>query len=168
MLIFLIGFMGSGKTTIGKKLAKKMKYAFLDLDQEIEKQENLTISQIFDTHGEDYFRALENKILVDLTQLSNTVVSCGGGTPCHFNNIDLINNAGVSIYIQLSPEALYSRLKSAKTQRPLLKNRDESELLVYIKSKLDERQSYYLKSNIVIPGLDVNIENVINYISYLK
>jgi shikimate kinase len=168
MLIFLIGFMGSGKTTIGKKLAKKMKYAFLDLDQEIEKQENLTISQIFDTSGEDYFRTLENKVLIDLTQLSNTVVSCGGGTPCHFNNIDIINNAGISIYIQLSAEALHSRLKTARTQRPLLKNRDESELYDFIKSKLNERQSCYLKSKIVIPGLDVNIENLINYISYIK
>jgi shikimate kinase len=168
MLIFLIGFMGSGKTSIGKKLAKKMKYAFLDLDQEIEKQENLSISEIFEIHGEDYFRVLEKKVLVDLTQLSNTVVSCGGGTPCHYNNIELINNAGISIYLQLSPEALHSRLKSAKTQRPLLKNKEEKELLVYIKSKLDERQSCYLKSKIVIPGLDVNIENLINYISYLK
>jgi shikimate kinase len=102
MLIFLIGFMGSGKTSIGKKLAKKMKYAFLDLDQEIEKQENLSISEIFEIHGEDYFRVLEKKVLVDLTQLSNTVVSCGGGTPCHYNNIELINNAGISIYLQLS------------------------------------------------------------------
>ena len=168
MLIFLIGFMGSGKTTIGKKLAKKMKYAFLDLDQEIEKQENLSISEIFEIHGEDYFRVLEKKVLVDLTQLSNTVVSCGGGTPCHYNNIELINNAGISIYLQLSPEALHSRLKSAKTQRPLLKNKEEKELLVYINSKLEERQSCYHKSKIVIPGLDVNIENLINYISYLK
>ena len=75
MLVFLIGFMGSGKTSIGKKLDKKMKYAFLDLDQEIEKQENLSISEIFEIHGEDYFRVLEKKVLVDLTQLSNTVVS---------------------------------------------------------------------------------------------
>lgn len=168
MLVFLIGFMGSGKTTIGKKLAKKMKFAFLDLDQEIEKHENLSISEIFEIHGEDYFRALENKVLLGIFQLKNIVVSCGGGTPCHNNNIDLINKAGISIYLKLSAEALHSRLKKAKTQRPLLKNKAESELLDYIKRKLEERQSCYLKSKIVISGLDFNIENLIISISDLK
>ena len=103
--------MGCGKTTTGKKLAKKLGYSFLDLDKEIEKQQKNTIAQIFESKGEDYFRKLEHQFLTDFNLNKNTVVSCGGGTPCFYNNMEMMNKIGYTVYIQMTTEALFSRLK---------------------------------------------------------
>jgi len=164
MIIFLIGFMGSGKSTVGKKLAKIMSYRFIDLDEEVEKQELATISEIFESKGENYFRTIEQKILKQQFTKQNLIVSCGGGTPCFFNNMELMNQAGCTIYLQLNSQALLNRLTVAKTKRPLLKNMNNDELSVFISEKLKEREGTYLKSKLVMKGIDINLTVIVEKI----
>jgi len=158
MLVFLIGFMGSGKTTIGKKLAKKLSLEFIDLDAEIEKKEGRTIGQIFDLFGEDYFRIKEHEILLEQSSNNNILIACGGGTPCFFDHMQMMNNTGITVYLKFSPEALYSRLENAKTKRPLLKNMDQNNLKLYIKNKLEEREQIYLQAKIITEGLQMKLD----------
>jgi shikimate kinase len=160
MTIFLIGFMGCGKTTVGKKLAKKLKYDFIDLDEEIEKKEQCTISKIFVSKGEDYFRSLEHNLLLDLPNKSNVVISCGGGAPCYFNNMEMMNNAGYTVYVTMPAEALFSRLKQAKATRPLLQNMNDETLMKYIKDKLIERESIYRLAKISVNGINLNVDDL--------
>ncbi len=164
MIVFLIGFMGSGKTTVGKKLAKKLGYTFIDLDKEIEKQQKNTIAKIFESKGEDYFRKLEHQFLTDFNLKKNTVVSCGGGTPCFYNNMEMMNNIGYTVYIQMTTEALFSRLKQAKTTRPLLLNMNDETLMHYINDKLNERESVYRLSNISVNGINLNVDDLADLI----
>lgn len=164
MLVFLTGFMGSGKTTIGKKLAKKLTYKFIDLDAAIEKQEQKTILQIFEQQGEEYFRLTEHNTLKELANSDKLVVSCGGGTPCFHHNMELMNSMGLTIYIKLSAAALFSRLKLSKNTRPLLRNLAENELNEFIQSKLNEREQYYQKSEMVIDGLRINLLELVNLV----
>ncbi len=160
MIVFLIGFMGSGKTTIGKKLANKLKFDFIDLDAEIENDSQLSITNIFNQKGEPYFRNLEQQKLVELCARKNLVLSCGGGTPCFNNNMELMNSTGLTLYLQLSPEALFSRLILSQEKRPLISNLNEAELLEFIKLKLKERAAYYLKSNLIVNGLSLNMQEL--------
>lgn len=150
--------MGSGKTTIGKKLAKKLSLEFIDLDAEVEKKEGRTIGQIFDLFGEDYFRTKEHEILLEQSSNNNILIACGGGTPCFFDHMQMMNNKGITVYLKFSPEALYSRLENAKTKRPLLKNMDEINMKLYIKNKLEEREQIYLQAKIITEGLQMKLD----------
>ena len=147
--VFLIGFMGCGKTTFGRKLAKKLEWDFIDLDEYIEADQKESIREIFSSKGEAYFRRLETKALEEASKWEKTVVSTGGGTPCFNNNINFINNIGLSIYIKLSPEVLKSRLEGGKSKRPLIANLSNIELLNFIKDKLADRSGDYSKSEII-------------------
>lgn len=163
--IFLIGFMGSGKTTLAKKLAKKLSRPFFDLDQEIEKNEQLSVSQIFDKKGESYFRELEVKALKDIISKNEYFVfSLGGGTPCFFNNMKLIKECGVSIYLKYNSGILASRLIAAKVKRPLIKGLNEEELKKYITDKLSERERFYNQSNYTLAGNNLKVEDLIKLI----
>ena len=146
--VFLIGFMGCGKTTFGRKLAKQLEWDFIDLDDYIESEQKASIQEIFSDKGEAYFRGLESNALEEASKWEKTVISTGGGTPCFNNNISFINNIGLSIYIKLSPEVLKSRLKGGKSKRPLIANLSDAELLSFIKNKLAERSVDYSKSEI--------------------
>ena len=132
MLIYLIGFMGSGKTTAGKKLARKLAYNFVDLDSLIESETGMSIQNYFGEFGEEKFRLLEQKTLKSTFAFKNTVVSTGGGAPCFFNNIDEINSKGLSIYLKADINLIISRLQGGKNKRPLIKNKNEGELKSYI------------------------------------
>lgn len=167
MIIFLIGFMGSGKSTVGKKLAKKMSLGYVDIDQEVEKLEGLSIAKLFEIKGESYFRTAEHNLLKLQCNKSDIIVACGGGTPCFYNNMDLMNEAGITVYIQMNVDALFSRLVNAKNDRPLLKNLDQQALKAYIKQKLSERESTYLQSKCIVNGLDIKIENLAKSIQAL-
>ena len=147
--VFLIGFMGCGKSTFGKKLAEQLNWDFVDLDDYIEKQEGASIPLIFKNKGEAYFRSLESKAVEESSRWEKTVISTGGGTPCFNDNIISINNIGLSIYIKLSPEVLKSRLEGEKAKRPLIANLSDTELLSFIEAKLAERSDDYSKSEIV-------------------
>lgn len=152
MKIFLIGFMGSGKTTLGKKLANILKYQFIDLDSCIEEYEARTISQIFQEDGEDYFRNLERVYLHRLIEKEDVVISTGGGTPCFFDNMDKMNEYGKTIYINIHPKKLLPRLLSASNTRPLLSGIDEKGMLDYVFKTIRSREKYYYKAKIVVMG----------------
>jgi shikimate kinase len=148
--IFLIGFMGSGKTHWGRVLAEKLGAPFLDLDDFIEENEGKTIAEIFAESGENAFRALEKEYLRRLAALPPTVVAAGGGTPCFFDNMAWMKQLGLTIYLETSPEILFERLKNERDQRPLLQNLDEDELKNFIQNRLNERESFYRKADIVV------------------
>ena len=150
MRIYLIGFMGSGKSTFGKKLARKMGYDFFDMDKMIEKIEGVSVAELFAIKGETYFRKLESDILHSTIVHKNAVISCGGGTPCYFDNMEWMNSRGATVYLKVPQERLYGRLKSRKHKRPLIANLNDAQLKDYIFQKLSEREAFYLQANMII------------------
>ena len=162
--IFLIGFMGSGKTTIGKKLANKLTIPFFDIDEEVINDEGKDISTIFELDGEDYFREKEHEKLAQLINENEAfVISTGGGTPCFKNNMDLMNTNGTTFYLKYSPEFLASRLKNALHKRPLLKNVTSSELNSFITSLLAERDFYYNQSHFTMEKINLKPDDFLTF-----
>lgn len=154
--------MGSGKSTLGKKLANKLKLQFLDLDQLIEKQEHCTISEIFKNKGEDYFRALEAAILKDLVQTNTDfVLSLGGGTPCFNNNMEFINQTGTSIYLKYNAGILTSRLLAAKQERPLIAGKNAEELKQFVIDLLSQRTPFYNQSKLIVEGANISVNEIL-------
>jgi shikimate kinase len=147
--IILVGFMGSGKTTIGKKLAKLLAIPFIDSDLEIERNTGMSIGKIFSVHGEAYFRNLERSFILSLPE-SNFVLATGGGMPCVADNMSVLNELGTTLYLQRSAKELAQRLKQAKNQRPLLEGLSEADLLQYIDTKLAEREEYYRMAHFIL------------------
>jgi shikimate kinase len=163
--IFLIGFMGSGKTSLGKKLAKKLNLPFFDLDQRIEEQEQCTITEIFNKKGEDYFRALETAVLQDtIATKPDFVLSLGGGTPCFNNNIEFINSTGTSIYLKYNAGILTSRLLLAKQERPLIANKNKEELKQFVFDLLNQREPFYHQSKLVVEGKNITTDTILKHL----
>ncbi len=161
--IFLLGFMGAGKTTIGKKLAKALEIPFLDLDQVIEKEEGATITTLFAKLGEAEFRKLEGSYLKSFSYPEQFLLATGGGTPCFYDHLDWMNDQGTTIYLKLSSKSLHDRLKNAtKEDRPLLQNKNESELLTYIETSLSQREPFYSKAQITLKGENLSIKDFVN------
>ena len=152
MKIVFVGYMGSGKTTIGKLLAKKLKISFLDLDEVIEERLEDSISNIFNGKGEIFFRKKEHEYLNDvLTQKNNFILSTGGGTPCYSGNMDtMLELADYVFYLKISIPGLVKRLILEKEHRPLIKNIDDGDLPEFIGKHLFERNNFYLKANHII------------------
>lgn len=144
--IIIIGYMGSGKTTVGKALSKEIGLQFYDLDWYIESRMHSTIKQIFDAKGEDGFRRIEHNMLHEVAEFEDVIISCGGGTPCFFDNMDYINQQGETVYLKCSPDVLYQHLKMGKTVRPLLLNKTPDEVREFIVEQLAEREPYYSKA----------------------
>ena len=140
-MIYLIGYMGAGKTTITKLLANELHLPYYDTDKEIEKKEKRSVSEIFKKDGELHFRILETELLKDINQ--NSIIACGGGLPIHNNNMRLINSKGISIYLKASNNCLFNRLKNEKRNRPLIANKSNRELKIYIKNDLQNRSPFY-------------------------
>lgn len=164
MRIYLLGFMGSGKTSLGRRLAKKLDFVFVDLDNEIERLAGRPVDEIFKLFGEDHFRQLEQNVLHKTANLKRAVIATGGGTPCFFDNITFINSHGTSVYLRMSPGSLASRLAHAQKKRPLIHNLSQSSLHGYIESKLKEREVYYLQSKCIIKGESVKVDQVISLV----
>jgi shikimate kinase len=160
MKIFLIGFMGSGKTTLGRKLASKMDYEFIDLDHKLEQQVELSIAEYFSFFGEDAFRKLESEVLKKTLYPENVVISTGGGLPCYFDNMDWMKTNGKTVYIKLSPKTLADRLETGKEERPLLQDKHGDDLVLFIEQKLAEREKYYSQANIIADGLSLTAERL--------
>jgi shikimate kinase len=158
--IYIIGFMGSGKSTFGKRLALRMNYSFIDMDSLIEEEAGMPIGKIFDEKGEDEFRKMEHEVVLRTSKMESVVVSTGGGVPCFFDNMDIINRNGISIYLKMTSDDLLKRLKGSKYERPLIRDLSTDEMADYIKKKLREREPYYLKSKYVIDGKDPDIEEI--------
>ena len=160
--------MGCGKSTFGKKLSKALGYQFIDLDQEITKNTGMSIPELFELHGENHFRTIEQETLTATFSLSDTVVACGGGCPCFFDNIDQINQHGVSVYIQMHPKSLFIRLKQNTDTRPLLKNKTDEALLDYINQKLNERKVFYEKAQHIVKGENLKINELVDLLNLGK
>ncbi len=158
--IFLIGFMGSGKSTLGSKLAPRIGYRFVDMDQLIQETAEMSIPEIFNEHGEEVFRKWERDILQELCHQEKLVISTGGGAPCHSGIMDLMNTHGTTIYIQLPPEVLRDRLIRSKTERPLIQGKSESELLDFITTLLEKREKYYLQASQIVDGVNLRAETL--------
>jgi len=164
MKIFLTGFMGSGKSTIGRKLAAWLQYDFIDLDKLIEKEAGMSIAEYFSRHGEEKFRELERDTLQQGPLGDNTVIATGGGAPCYHDNIDWMNREGEVVYLHMEPKALANRLKNSKAERPLLKGLNEEELIAFISDKLAAREQYYRKAHFIVSGLDLTPEKLAAYL----
>ena len=164
--IFLIGYMGSGKTVVGRSLSKSINYNFYDLDKFIELNEKKSISEIFTLKNEVYFREIESKYLNQLISIKEKkIISTGGGTPCYSNNIELINNNSVSIYLKASVDTLVKRLKDAQINRPLISHlKDTNELKDFISKHLFERNYFYEKAKIKIKTDDLKLSEITNLI----
>lgn len=148
--IFLIGFMGCGKTYWGKKWAELSGLTFFDIDDMVEQQEGKTAAEIFAEDGEDYFRELETMALRSLRGRNNFIAATGGGTACFNDNITWMNENGTCIYLQSSPQNIYNRLINEKKKRPLIKGLQGDELTFYITEKIKEREAFYNQSEIII------------------
>lgn len=146
--IFLIGYMGAGKTTMGKSLAQVMNLEFIDLDQFIEARQHKTIREIFAEVGETGFREIERRSLQEVAQYDNVILSLGGGTPCFFDNMEVVNQAGQSVYLKPTEEVLLRRLIKGKHKRPLLADKTDDQILQFIREQLAWREPYYLKASI--------------------
>lgn len=140
--------MASGKTTLGKALAKELGVDFIDLDWYIESRYHKTISEIFKEKGEDGFRKIEKNMLHEVAEFENVVISCGGGTPCFFDNMDYMNLQGETIYLDASIECLVRRLGGARSQRPILANKTDEELEDFIRAALEQRGPFYSKAKL--------------------
>ncbi|MGD0754289.1 MAG: shikimate kinase [Bacteroidales bacterium] len=163
-IIYIIGFMGSGKTTAGKKLASLLGWSFIDLDKKIEEQATKTIPEIFSQNGEDYFRSIEAQLLRKLKSCSNTVISTGGGAPCYSDNMDFMTKTGLTLYLKLTPAELKSRLSKSKGERPLIKNLDQEKLQYFIEEKLADREKWYNRSDITVEGIDLDINLLLSLV----
>jgi len=164
-LIFLIGFMGSGKTTLGRKLASRLGYAFMDLDDILEAREGMTIAQYFSRFGEDAFRKSESDVLKHTQYPENAVVSTGGGLPCFFDNLQWMNAHGKTIYIKLAPKILADRLKNERVERPVLIGKQGGELVAFIEQKLAEREKFYNQAAIITDGLSLTADKVVQILN---
>lgn len=160
MKYFLVGFMGCGKTTWGRKLAAKLGYEFIDLDHALEAQVGMSIAEYFSSFGEDAFRQTESNLLKNTTYPENAIVSTGGGLPCFFDNMDWMNSNGQTLYIQLSPKTLADRLENSKTVRPVLQGKKGDELVEFITGKLAEREGFYLQAQHIVEGINMSVEKM--------
>lgn len=162
MKIVLLGYMGSGKSTVAKQLAKGLKLPIIDLDDYIIDQEEMSIASIFETKGEIYFRLQESKYLKQLLeQKDDLVIALGGGTPCYGNNMELIKNASESFYLKASIQTLCNRLIKEKDQRPLISSFDEAQLTEFVAKHLFERREFYQQSKHIISIDDKTIEAIV-------
>ena len=145
-----IGYMGAGKTTVGRALAAELGIEFYDLDWYIESRMRKTVKQLFDEVGEEGFRKIEHNMLHEVAEFENVVISCGGGTPCFFDNMAYMNQQGDTVYLKASPEILYKHLKMGKSVRPLLLNKTPEEVQVFITEQLANREPYYSRAKYTV------------------
>jgi len=164
MIIFLIGFMGSGKTTLGKKLAAKLQYEFMDMDHYIEEKTGLTVPEIFAQKGESWFRMQEEHFLETIDNSRDLIVATGGGAPCYRQNMELMNQKGITVYLKLNPGVLAHRLINARVVRPLVAGLNQEELLAYIQTKLEERGPFYDRARCIIKGTDILPDHIITLV----
>ncbi len=160
MRIFLLGFMGSGKTHWGKKLSHALDIPWVDLDAEISEKENMSIPEIFKRRGESHFRQLESRYLRTLSQNDPLLLSCGGGTPCYSDNMMFMNKAGVTVWLNVPDEIMVCRLKRKRNSRPLLKGLSDKQLTAFVKQKMEERSSFYSQAQLIVNPVKYNLNTL--------
>lgn len=147
--IFLTGYMGAGKTTLGKAFARKLNLPFVDLDWYMEERFHKTVGELFAERGEAGFRELEKNMLHEVGAFENVVISTGGGAPCFFDNMDFMNRSGKTVFLNVHPDVLFRRLRVAKQQRPILQGKQDDELKEFIVRALEKRAPFYLQAQYV-------------------
>lgn len=157
--------MGSGKSTAGRKLSSAADMNFIDLDNYIEKKTEQSITEIFEKKGQDHFRRIENHCLKEIINKDNFVLSCGGGTPCFFNNMSLMNKNGVTIYLEMDVNDLYYRIKQSQDTRPLVKEMSDNSLLNFISSSLKEREKFYKMAHHTVNAINLDVSALTKLIS---
>ncbi|MCL2041466.1 MAG: shikimate kinase [Bacteroidales bacterium] len=162
--IYLIGFMGSGKSSIGKKLSNLLHFDFVDTDAEIERLTGKSIAQIFDVGEEHLFREQERTLIAELSQRDNIVVATGGGTPCYFDNMQRMNESGLTVYLHANPKILKQRLIKQKSKRPLLQNIPDESLELHIAEMLFQRGHYYCQSKITVEAFNITAKKLMEMI----
>lgn len=171
MRLFIIGYMASGKTTFGKALSSRLNAPFIDLDEYIEGKTGKTISEIFAEKGEEGFRQLEKDLLIEATtENENIIMACGGGTPCHFDNMEFLNKNGITVFLETSADVLVERLQSENDKRPLVAGKTDDEIRQKVLTQLCRRLPDYMQAKLKWHGDDLNSlseieENVENFVS---
>lgn len=141
--IFLTGYMGAGKTTLGKAFARELNVPFIDLDWYIEERFHKSIRELFAERGEASFRELERNMLHEVAEFEDVIISTGGGTPCFFDNMEFMNEHGYTVFLDVHPDVLFSRLRVATQQRPILQGKTDEELRAFIVEALEKRSPFY-------------------------
>jgi len=157
--------MGCGKSTLGRRLAEHSGLQFVDMDDYIEKRNFKTIPQIFAEEGEAEFRKKERKALEELSEFTDTIIATGGGAPCFFDNVDLMNKSGKTIYLNIDPKILADRLIKSKTERPLIKGKSRKELVEFIDETLRKRNEFYKQASYEINQPDIDLDDLMKMIS---
>lgn len=165
MRVYLTGYMYSGKTTVGHKLATRLGYQWADLDQMLETTFRTTIPIFFKRYGEEAFRKIEQKLLHSTADLDNIIISTGGGTPCHFDNIEWMNQHGTSIYFDVTIETLLRRATQSKKPRPILAGMTEEERSLYVRQQLAQRLPFYQKAQIIFPADQPDIDQLVQLVT---
>lgn len=166
--IYLVGFMGAGKSTLGKKLANKSGFLFQDIDTLIEEREQKSINQLFNQNGADYFRKVEREVLHSTKQSVNIVFATGGGTPFFFDNMEWMNLNGTTIYIRHDEAVLFSRLRESKSNRPLVNSLSDNELKKFIFDHLVQREVFYKKAKLIVEGKNLKVDEVMKMLIFAK
>lgn len=166
--VILVGFMGVGKTTLGKKIAKKMELPFIDSDREIEERHQKSIGEIFTENGESFFRTLETDFITSLQNKDEFVLATGGGMPCFGKNMELLNELGTTFYLERSPKELANRLFNAKTRRPLIEGMEKEELISFIDEKLKIREEHYKSAHVILGREDQTVISIEEYTNLLR
>lgn len=164
MRLFLVGYMGSGKSTLGRQLARVAGLHFIDLDKYIEERHCRSVQQLFAEEGEAVFRIFEKNALAEVAEFDDVVVATGGGAPCFYDNMELMNRAGVTVFIDVDPQVLARRLMTSKTVRPLIMGKSKQELITFIAENLEKRRVYYDKSRIVVRNPDMDVRQILSLI----
>lgn len=157
MRIYLIGYMGCGKSTLGRRLSEHLNLQFVDMDHYIEERNLKTIPQIFEQEGETEFRNKERRALEELSEFTDIVIATGGGAPCFFDNIGLMNRSGKTVYLNIDPVILADRLLKSKTERPLIKGKSREELVAFIDETLKKRNEFYKQARYEITEPDIDL-----------
>lgn len=159
--IFLIGYMGAGKTAVGRALSRRYGLEHIDLDWRIEQRFHQKISDMFATIGEDGFRRRERNMLQEVMAIEDVVVSVGGGTPCFFDNMDQMNSAGTTIYLRCEVDTLVERIQLSQGKRPIVTGKTEAELKTFVMDHLSSRESFYAKAQYIVDANDLDLANLV-------
>lgn len=169
MRVFIIGYMGAGKSTVGKRLARRLELPFIDLDDAFEEKYRYTIPRFFDHFGKNKFRELEQKCLKEIIEENeHAVVSTGGGTACHFDNMNLMNKTGTTVYLQMHPSSLAQRLNNARRLRPIVREVNHQEMLNFIEDQLTERIPFYNQAHVTVKGESLDLIKLVEEILNLE
>lgn len=162
MKIYIVGYMYCGKSSIGKRLARRLGYDFMDLDAEFERRFKLSIPDFFERYDETAFRKLEHDVLLSTKDVDNCVISTGGGTPCHHNNMNFIKENGISVYLEADTDLILSRRANSKKRRPVLEAMPANEVKTFVDEQLAARKPFYSMADIRCDARDVSIDDMVN------